>query len=86
MNDWFAAHPEAEALWTEQERKHAECKSAKRQGRQASLEFPTWEAFSGHVDWQGVADHVDRVVKEDAVQRRNLRSLMLLRMHHAAAE
>ena len=58
INEWFGANPAVEVLWTEQERKHARCKSALRRGREASLEFASWDAF---------ADHVDRLVRRGAV-------------------
>ncbi len=50
INEWFAANPAVEAIWIEQQRKHGECKSAICQGDNASLEFPSWDAFADHVD------------------------------------
>ncbi|HUT61318.1 MAG TPA: nucleotidyltransferase domain-containing protein [Phycisphaerae bacterium] len=50
INEWYAAHPAVTAIWTEQEGRHAESKAALRQGRQAALEFRSWEAFANHVD------------------------------------
>lgn len=47
---WFKNHPAVERLWLQQAHQHAQCKAALRQGRNATLAFPSWDAFADHVD------------------------------------
>lgn len=65
INEWFSGNPAVQTLWTDQQRKHSECKSALRRGEEASLEFPSWDAF---------ADYVDRLVRRGAVPGAERRS------------
>ncbi|MCC7409107.1 MAG: nucleotidyltransferase domain-containing protein [Phycisphaeraceae bacterium] len=57
IEQWFKNNPAVERLWLQQAQKHAECKAALREGREAVLTFPSWDAF---------ADHVDDLVKRQA--------------------
>ncbi|MCC7408518.1 MAG: nucleotidyltransferase domain-containing protein [Phycisphaeraceae bacterium] len=55
---WFKNNPAVEELWLQQAQKHAQCKAALREGRNATLAFPSWDAF---------ADHVDALVKHQGI-------------------